>query len=251
MVEPSTIAMQIQKMPSANRTEWVVDKLTQFILSGEAPREQALPPERSLAEQFGVSRNVVREATKILQSRGLVDVRQGVGTIVQGLTVEPVQRVIAHALEGRVDPLLKLLEVRLTLEVQTAELAAQRRTAADIEAMETLLTAFEGLIPADGPQTDFIEACARIDVDFHQRVAKATQNEVFVLMLDSMSGLLLENRQRALSNSRLEVAAGHHRAIFAAIAKGDAVAAAREMRHHLETSRQETEAWMASLSRNH
>lgn len=229
--------MPLTRLPAANRTATVVDQLSAAILGGDVPVGQPLPPERQLAEQLGVSRNVLREATKILQSRGLVAVRQGVGTIVLGLSSEPVQRVLSSALERCEDPLLQLIEVRLSLEVETAGLAAQRRTSADLDQMEDLLQRFEAAMDQNA-----LEECAALDVAFHQAVARATRNEVFVLMLDSVSGLLLENRKRALRNSRLEIAADHHRAIYKAIKAGSADSAAAQMRRHLETSRWETQA---------
>lgn len=235
--------MIITRAAPANRTEYVVEQLTAAILGGEVALDQPLPPERLLAEQFGVSRNVVREAAKILQSRGLVTVRQGIGTIVQGLTTEPMQRVISQGLVGRGDPLLKLLEVRLTLEAEIVALAASRRTRTDLNQMEKRLASFEVAMA----EQDLFE-CARLDVAFHEALARATKNEVFVLMLDSLSGLLLESRKRALQNSTLELAARHHRAIYAAVVAKDARDAAAQMRLHLNTSLQETRAWLKNQS---
>ena len=235
--------MQLERMENANRTEWVVEQLTRSILAGETPLDQPLPPERQLAERLGVSRNVLREATKILQTQGLVAVRQGIGTIVLGVSSIPAQRALSHTLNGLADPLLKLLEVRLTLEVEVASLAADRRTDVDLARLEAALDAFD----AAARENDF-ETCARLDVEFHQNLASSTQNEVFTFMLESVSGLLLETRKRSLLNSTLQLAGTHHRAIFHSVRAGDPVGAAHQMRLHLRTSQMETEAWLRRLA---
>jgi GntR family transcriptional repressor for pyruvate dehydrogenase complex len=112
--------MTLTSLNAASRTEQVVSQLTQAILSGDIAQGSLLPPERELAERLGVSRNVVREATKILKSRGLLDIRQGIGTIVKSVTSEPVQEMFNNALHGHDDALTQLTEVRLVLEVQIA-----------------------------------------------------------------------------------------------------------------------------------
>jgi len=237
--------MQLERLESTNRTEWVVEQLTRAILAGETPLDQPLPPERQLAEQLGVSRNVLREATKILQSQGLVAVRQGIGTIVLGATSVPAQRALGHTLIGRSDPLLKLLEVRLTLEVEIAALAAARRTAADLAKLANWLDQFDALA-----RENDVESCARVDVGFHQALAASTQNEVFTFMLESLSALLLETRVRALLNSTLILANTHHRAIYASVEAGDQAGAGQLMRLHLRTSQLETETWLQSKAVN-
>lgn len=227
------------RLDSTSLTSRVVEQLTRAILGGQLAAQSLLPPERQLAEELGVSRNVVREATKILQSNGLVSIRQGIGTIVRGLSAEPVTQVLSRALDGQPDGLLKLIEVRLPLEVEIAGLAAERRTEADLQAMTELVDAFDASL-------EDLDECARLDVAFHAALARATQNPVFPLMLESFAELLLENRRQALKNSQTTVAAGHHRAILEAVAAREVQEARSGMRLHLETSRAETMAWLES-----
>jgi GntR family transcriptional repressor for pyruvate dehydrogenase complex len=174
-----------------NRTEAIVSRLAEEILSGALPPGTALPPERGLAREMGVSRNALREATKILQSRGLVTIKHGMRTVVNGVTSEPMQRAVSGALYGRDNALLQLTEVRLMLEVSIAELAAQRVTpaaVAELGELATLLTENVGR-PAD---------YAEIDIAFHRAIARATGNDIFPILLDSISGLLRESMETSL-----------------------------------------------------
>ena len=221
--------MSISKIVPANRTQQVVAQLTQSILNGEIEKGSHLPPERELAEQMGVSRTVVREGTKILHSSGLVTVRHGTGTVVNGLTTEPVRQVLSHALSGEKDRLEQLLEARLGLEVKIASLAAERATPEEIGRMNALLEEFENNM-ADLPE------CARLDVAFHEALARSTRNPIFLVMLEPLTDLLKDTRLRSLSLSHPRVALGHHREILQAVTKKQSQRAAQAMEHHLSTA---------------
>lgn len=226
----------LQPLGSANRVTAVVEQLTQAVLSGEMETGSLLPPERDLAEHLGVSRNVVREATKILQSRGLLSIKQGLGTIVSGVTSEPVQRVFSDALHGHEQEaaLLHLTEVRLSLEVKIAELAASRATPQNIETLRDLITQLDGSL-------EDVERYADLDVAFHYELALSTQNPLFGVMLESASSLLRESRAHSLAQVSPAVSQQAHRAIFAAVEGGDTGLAAQEMLKHLELQKHDFE----------
>lgn len=85
-----------------------------------------LPAERELAERLGIGRPAVREAIRVIEHRGLVTVRHGVGTTVTGVTARPVRETYRRALIDGKDRARHLLEARLAIEVETAALAAKR-----------------------------------------------------------------------------------------------------------------------------
>jgi GntR family transcriptional repressor for pyruvate dehydrogenase complex len=219
----------LQPLGSPNRVTAVVEQLTQAVLSGEMETGSLLPPERDLAEHLGVSRNVVREATKILQSRGLLSIKQGLGTIVSGVTSEPMQRVFSDTLHGhdKGAALLHLTEVRLSLEVKIAELAALRATSQNIDTLR-------GLIAQLDESLEDVERYATLDVAFHYELALSTQNPLFGVMLESAATLLHESRARALMKETPARSQRSHRAIFAAVEARDDRRAAQEMLSHLE-----------------
>lgn len=213
--------------PSANRTSAVVEQLTELILSGALAAGSPLPSERELSQRLGVSRNVLREATKVLQSRGLVTIKHGARTMVNENTSEPVQQAVLGVLYGRDDALLQLTEVRLMLEVGIAALAAERATETDIEALQEIVRKLSVSVHNAHQYIQW-------DAAFHRALAQATHNMIFVLMLDSIDGLTLQSRQSALALETPRQSLPEHRQICAAVAKHDKTKAARAMRRHLE-----------------
>ncbi|NQU40734.1 MAG: FadR family transcriptional regulator [Lentisphaerae bacterium] len=217
----------LQNIKRPKLTDTVAERLTAAIRDGEFKPGDKLPTEQELGERFGVSRNVVREATNELRSRGLVKTRQGSGSVVTGEFHKPVRNVIADLLSGRVGAEGKLLELRRVLEVHIAELAAQRATPAQIGEMETILADFDA---AGGN----LRRCAELDVAFHQALARAAHNELFGVVVDPLNELLVPTRRRALERSGIETASTTHRGILAAIKARNPALAAQRMADHID-----------------
>jgi GntR family transcriptional repressor for pyruvate dehydrogenase complex len=220
--------------------EQIVQQIEQRILSGQLKVGDRLPPERELAEQFGVSRTAVREAVKALHEKGLLQIQPGRGTfIANGAT-----RVVRHSFDmmmrsGRSNGLANLVEVREILEPEIAALAAARAHEEHIGAMR------QAVVTMDGALTDpkaFIEA----DLDFHLALAEATQNMIILSLIDSVVDLLCEQRARIFrvdgGPQRGQI---HHRRILAAVVKHDPEAARQAMRAHLHQVREDSEASVA------
>jgi GntR family transcriptional repressor for pyruvate dehydrogenase complex len=218
-----------------SRAQEVVRLLTRRILDGELKQGELLPPERDLALQLGVSRTVVREATKSLQSDGLVAIRHGVGTVVTGASSEPVTRAFNQALHDEIDALAKLYEVRVAIETATASLAAERATPESIEKLHNLCLEMDVSVGDDPEQQQrFIE----LDMAFHGAIAAATENNAFVIVLEAATARLIAERKKPkytdyTSRSNREAQLGH-RQIFEAIKAGDATLAVSLVQGHLK-----------------
>jgi DNA-binding FadR family transcriptional regulator len=217
-----------------NRTGAVVDRLADLILSGVIEAGSPLPSERDLAARLGVSRNVLREATKILQSRGLLTIKHGMRTMVNGVTSEPMQQAVSGALYGQDDALLQLTEARMVLEVGIAELAAERATERDIEVLQELVKQLDAC-------TNEPKRYAEIDIAFHRALAEATHNNVFPLMLDSVSGLLHESLHVSLNYDPPGGSVSLHQHILQAIVQRAPAAAGEAMRTHIKTQKAQFE----------
>jgi len=201
-----------------------------MILDQQLPIGSRLPSERQLAEALGVSRTVVREAIRLLEARKLVEVQGGSGAIVRGAGPAPVTESINMLFE-RADIKVSfddLQTVRAVLEVATAGLAASHATPADLEAMENAL--------ARMTRAGAIEEQIQGDYDFHLAVARATQNQIFVLLLQAMNDILLKSwrayweKHAMLGPSDFVAADAHesdlyHYQIFDAIRRRDPAAA--------------------------
>jgi GntR family transcriptional repressor for pyruvate dehydrogenase complex len=221
-------ALNLVPLQQPIRSTQVAEQLTETILDGKLKPNELLPPERVLAAQLGVSRNVVREAVKVLQSRGLLTIRHGVGILVNETSSEPLQHAFTQALHGQADALLKLTEVRLLVEVEMASLAAQRGTKADLKKIRR---AFEGMEATVDEPREYVN----FDREFHSALAAATQNTVFALVMEATAALTREARVYSLkAGASLDESLRIHRAILEAVESRDATAAAAHMHEHLK-----------------
>jgi GntR family transcriptional repressor for pyruvate dehydrogenase complex len=188
-----------------------------------------LPSERELARQFGVSRTVVREAVRALVAKSLLEVRPGSGTIICSPSVRSVTQSMTMLLRaGNADlDYNKVHEVRRLLEIEIAGLAAERRSVDDLARLEALLAEMPQL------QADH-DRLARNDVNFHAALARATHNELFSLLLDSVVDTMLQVRKMGLDVPEAP-AHGllHHRAIFVAVEAGRPEQARQAMLEHI------------------
>src|SRR5581483_4368117 len=169
--------------------EQVAEQIENLILSGELQSGDRLPTEREFAEQFHVSRTAVREAMKLLEQKGLVEMRPGRGTHVIDGTLQAVRHSLGLMMRvGQQGNLLSLVEVRELLEPGIAALAAERAGEEDIAIMRAAIATMDKhLTCAD----NYIAA----DNSFHRALAKATQNPVVLSLVDSIVDLLSEQRK--------------------------------------------------------
>ena len=219
--------------------EQVVDSVSQQILdlvrSGELKTGARLPSERELVGRLGVSRSSVREALKGLASLGLIEIRQGVGAFVtdpQSAVPSVATLTVLSQDDARLQ--LQLMEARTALEITCARLAAQRATPDQLEKMSSSLEEFE-----EGVLTGDVARMVDADLEFHTTLIQATQNLIFLQMLNPINELLLEGRRRttAAPEAAALVSKGH-RAIYEAIAAGDGERAEQAMAQHLEDALQ-------------
>lgn len=208
--------------------EQIVLQLQQEILSGQIPPGARLPTERDLAAQFGVSRASIREALSVLQSRGLIESRQGDGTIVSASAgaslLVPLSKELARSRAAIMNP----LEVRYMFEPQTAYLAAERASDAEIAAIADQLRAQEEVVARGGTGIDE-------DTAFHFAIARASHNDLIMAIVGHINTALRETREWSLrARSGTEGSIRHHHNILSAIAAHDAQAAQTAMAAHVE-----------------
>jgi GntR family transcriptional regulator, transcriptional repressor for pyruvate dehydrogenase complex len=205
----------------------VADLLLETILArGLAPGER-LPSERELGEQFGVSRTVIREAVRALAAKGVIDVRTGSGLRVAAVDSATVSESMSLFLRGsNTLDYPKVHEVRAMLEVEVAGLAADRATEADLEELRTISDRLEA--------AEDVEATSVHDVEFHRAIARATHNELHLLLLDSIGDALIEIRRENLAGGSRPDTIALHREILDRITARDPDGARRAMRAHLE-----------------
>ncbi|MGB3681763.1 MAG: FadR/GntR family transcriptional regulator [Rubrobacteraceae bacterium] len=210
----------------------VVGRLIDDIAGGKFPPGSMLPSEAELAEREQVSRLTVREAITVLRTKKVLEVKHGRGTM-----VNPISRwspFDPDLLAARSEDLVgasalprKLIEARRLVEVGAAEMAADRRTEEDIEAMQV---AHDGMKAADGDVESIVEA----DIAFHKAIMSSVGNTFITALFDPVSQLVREARRQTKEypDIRTHAIAAHGR-ILQAIVDRDPEGARRAMREHL------------------
>lgn len=212
------------------------EQILQQIIGGHFPEGTRLPSEFDLCAAFGVSRPIVREALSRLQADGLVVSQRGAGSYVQH---RPSANLLRLAPIGGLPELVRCMELRCALEGDAAYLAATRRTTADLNAIKQALRALDRAIAAR-------EVGHEADFQFHQAVAAACRNELFIKALQSLSSQIFDYmrvmRSLALqrSSARWQLVQHEHELIFEAIRDSDPEAARDAMRAHINNSRSRT-----------
>nr|WP_240732245.1 FadR/GntR family transcriptional regulator [Geobacter sp. FeAm09] len=205
------------------------------------PRRQA-PPERELAEMFGVSRPSVREALNILAAAGLVMSYQGGGTVVLSLVEMPGGNPLSDLIRSEQERALDVIEVRKGMESWTAYYAAQRALPEDIRRMEEIIGGMERNLDGLKPSED-------LDANLHIVIARATHNIVWLHLMQSLFDAMKEFQQTVwravyLTSDDHHLLFGHHRRIFEAIKARDAETAREAMIAHLTFAEQRSSAYV-------
>lgn len=217
--------------------EQIVQQIEESIVKGELKLGDQLPAERDLAHRFGVSRTAVREAVKALREKGLVEAYSGRGTFITDGTTQAVRQSLDLMVKiGQSEGLAHLAEVRAILEPEIAALAAMRIQESEVATMREAVA----IMDKAGQDPDaYIEA----DLDFHLALAEGAANPLILSLLDSIVGLLREQRMRIFrvpgGPERGQV---YHKRILEAVERHDAEKARAAMRAHLEQVREDSQA---------
>ncbi len=190
-----------------------------------------LPSERQLAGLFGASRGSVREALRVLELSGVIVSRRGGGNFVTDTLPGASTQPLSQFLERQREHLLDVSEARQMFEPRIAFLAAERATPDDIGALRRALEEQER-----GLREDDVVAMVNADRQFHQTLAEAASNQTFIMLHNYLSDLVAGDRREAIENSsqRRTQSPIDHRAIYDAVAAGDAAAASAAMLQHLK-----------------
>ncbi len=215
----------------------VQERIKQLILRRRLAPGDPLPTESELMQQFGVSRNSVREALKALQAVNVVDIRHGFGTYVGSLSLDSfVEGVVFRAAvrhrRGEAS-LYELLEVREALEGGLIGSVAGKVPDADLEALRELVRRMEQEAAEEGRVT------AATDRAFHLALYRSLGNHLLSEVLDAFWAALHRVREE-LKEGHLDphVTCARHQDILAALAAGDGPRAAAAMHRHFAGIRQ-------------
>lgn len=212
---------------SSRLYEQIVQQVEESVDKGALKPGDQLPPERELAEQFGVSRTAVREAVKALREKGLVEAYPGRGTFITDGTSYSIRQSLDRMTRSGNEGFAFLAEVRQILEPEIAALATTRATDEDLDALRQQVKVMdEAKLDPDA----YIEA----DLDFHLSLAEAAANPIILSLIDSIVGLLREQRMGIFQvQGGPERGQYHHKKILEAVEHRDPAGAREAMKTHL------------------
>ena len=209
--------------------EQIADSIEKAIIyNGE--QGSRLPSEIALSGQFGVSRTIIREALKLLQARGLVEIRVGGGAYISKPEADDVSELLLRIVQiDRIED-KDVYEMRIILEVAAIREAVNRISESEIDALEVQISEMEKVM------SDLQQRIEK-DLGFHYLIAKYSGNKMLALMIKTMTGVL---SKFIVSTSKVEGSDKdgiyHHRRIVEALRTRDPEIVATAMKEHLDSS---------------
>ncbi|HET8576525.1 MAG TPA: FCD domain-containing protein [Methylomirabilota bacterium] len=223
----------------ARRRNGVVESICDLIERRALKAGERLPPERELTRLLATSRTSVREALRMLDGLGVVEIRHGRGAYVRAGASRLGVAWWEEYLADRRDRILDILEVRELLDARAAALAARRASGDEIAALRSVLEA-----QAQAVEADDVAAVVVADVQFHNLIARISRNALLAELAKGIINALHDDREATFRMpGRTRRSLDEHSAVLEAISRGDAEAAERLMRTHV----QETKAHILRL----
>lgn len=223
----------LNKHNSPGLYQQIAEQLRQSVVRGEFKVGEKLPSERELANLFGVSRIPVREALKTLEFMGIVEHVRGEGVYVRTLSMRDLLAHVEFAVQDDNERqiLTDLFEVRESIEVKAAQLAALRRTEQDIEAIQTAVLNMER-------DVQLRRNHKQSSLEFHNAIFQASKNAVLCRINEVLLDLQRLSRQKSSEvTGRDRVSLAYHQKILAMICEQNAGQAAKFMLEHLQYTR--------------
>ncbi|MEK5109433.1 FadR/GntR family transcriptional regulator [Cytobacillus sp. FSL K6-0129] len=213
----------------------ITEQLEGYIINQQLSSGDRLPPERVLATLFSSSRTSIREALKILEMKGVLEIRQGSGTYIRSVDCLTSEAPILSA--NPKTNIYEMLDLRKVLEVECAGLASSRATSTDIANIRHSLLAMEtASTPEDGIHADF---------QFHLHIVYASHHSIFIKLMNNLTEHMkntikvTRSNRFAEDNKREKSTMEEHRDIYLAIASGNGNEARQLMSNHINRVRKE------------
>lgn len=218
---PAKKTLFTSKPPEHSRlADAVSDSIAAALFDGTIAPGETLPPEGEIAQEFGVSKPIAREALRQLASAGLVSTQQGKVARAKAMNGEPFEKIYGYAIRSSLKHLQEANEMRRVIEIGIARLACERREPVGLAYIKQALVDMEDNL---GDSDAFSDA----DIRFHMGMAMTTGNSMIRVQMEGMRAIHREvsdlfTRRANRSKSDWQATIGRHRALYEAIASGNA-----------------------------
>lgn len=219
--------MDLKPIKKRRLSEYAIDELRNFITKNNLEEGSKLPSERELVDKLQISKGSLREALRMLEITGLVDVMPGKGIFVRNLTGDLVVPLSSWVTRNK-EQIYKHFEARLILEPEVAALAARRISKKYINRIKQNI-----LLQKSHPETEVVSIISA-DIEFHRLVAEAAKNETISMLMNSLARISFHGWKAALRvEGRNESAVQEHTQLLSFLAKHDEDGARTAMREHM------------------
>lgn len=219
----------MSELKSKLLAEQVQEQIYQYILSTPLSVGEKLPNEFKLAERFAVGRSTIREAVKLLTSKGILEVRRGSGTYVRSLSSIASDPLGLRTMTDKMAVAMDLVNLRMILEPGIAEMAALNAKPSDLEKLQMLCGKIERKIERG-------ENYSEDDIAFHTCVAECSGNKVveqLIPIIDTAVLMFVNVTHKMLTQETVLT----HRAVYEAISRHDPIGARSAMMMHMTFNR--------------
>lgn len=225
------LPFQDEPLHRPNTYELIADSVIQMIRAGRLSPGDLLPPEKTLMDKYGTGRSSVREALRVLESKGAITGSRG--TFVVANVFETLSSSFGLLMSLTGARMRDLIELRRIIEVETAGLAAVNRTDDQVALLWAANDRWEAaLVEMDDEEST--KAAGKADLDVHVLIAKAAGNVTVVAVIEALRDVAARNYRQSIETPQIRDAVSEqHRAIIAAIAQGDRLAAELAARAHI------------------
>ena len=225
------MGMELKRLKTQDLQEQIQEQLKLYIINRGLKSGDPLPTEKELAESLGISRTVVRESLKSMESLGIIEVRPGIGRFIREFNFEAILNNLSYSLETDVKNFKDVLEIRISLETFFIARDIELFTPEDITELEGLLEKLKLMVDEDSAEPDLIS----LHTDFHCVLYKNSDNQLLLKLIKIFAtiqrNLTLLNQYRS-TNRPLFIR--QHRDIIQAIKSGEPELAKKVMIEHFK-----------------
>jgi GntR family transcriptional repressor for pyruvate dehydrogenase complex len=216
-----------QPIQTGDKIEQIITTLRKLIIDGTLEPGSELPSEREFAQQLNVSRYSLREALRVAQTQGLIELSQGKRPRVKPPSSDALTEIFGITIQRSNIRLFDLIIARISLECDIVSMVAKDAGADLIKELEEITQTMES-------HRDDLELCAKKDLEFHDALVRRSHNTVFKIMLDSVAYHLSASRRATLRLTGVDRALKGHKNIINALKQKDQEKARAAMLGHLE-----------------
>lgn len=214
----------------ANRiSQNIVEQIRGAILSGELKIGDRLPPEKDFAKHFGVSKSSLREAYRVLEAYGLLEIRQGMsgGAFVKEIDLTTVKDSIVSYFFFQNPGIREYTQIRTFIEPQVVKICAEKITEKDLKYLEDNIAAMEQAQDGESFLSD-------LDSAFHKYLVDITENKIISLIVESVQTALINIKQMVHTDKEfLKMVCDSHKKIVNALRERDPAKASKAMLDHI------------------